>query len=180
MHQSMRAKSANRLGQNAPIYITDNNTDNNIDNINIYINNPSILPSTEGGEIDDGQMDGFLEQMRKQGGYYAYLSHGNNRKAEKIDNIAVILADFLKMAKDYPKKICKINQVEVAMNDVADRISMLTESHFEHLVMILNNNPNKIHNIRAFLLTAAYNSITNLEAFYEAEVSYDMRRSVNV
>ncbi len=36
-------------------------------------------------------------------------------------------------------------------------------------------NKSKIRNVRSFILTAAYNAPSNMDAYYTALVSYDMR-----
>ena len=45
----------------------------------------------------------------------------------------------------------------------------------EYLVSALSENESKIRNVRAFILTAAYNAPSNMDAYYTALVSYDMR-----
>ena len=45
----------------------------------------------------------------------------------------------------------------------------------EYIVNALSGNEAKIRNVRAFILTAAYNAPSNMDAYYTALVSYDMR-----
>jgi len=50
----------------------------------------------------------------------------------------------------------------------------------EYLSDVIKKNEYKIRNIRAFVLTAAYNVPSGIDAHYSAIVSYDMRRILNV
>ena len=50
----------------------------------------------------------------------------------------------------------------------------------EYLSDVIKENEYKIRNIRAFVLTAAYNAPSGIDAHYSAIVSYDMRRILNV
>ena len=50
----------------------------------------------------------------------------------------------------------------------------------EYLSDVIKKNEYKIRNIRAFVLTAAYNAPSGIDAHYSAIVSYDMRRKLNV
>lgn len=45
----------------------------------------------------------------------------------------------------------------------------------EYLSDVIKENEYKIRNIRAFVLTAAYNAPSEIDAHYSALVSYDMR-----
>ena len=45
----------------------------------------------------------------------------------------------------------------------------------EYLSDVIKENEYKIRNIRAFVLTAAYNAPSGIDAHYSALVSYDMR-----
>lgn len=45
----------------------------------------------------------------------------------------------------------------------------------EYLVNALLENESKIRNVRVFNLMAAYNAPSNMDAYYAALISYDMR-----
>ena len=51
----------------------------------------------------------------------------------------------------------------------------LRSEHLEYLSDVIKENEYKIRNIRAFVLTAAYNAPSGIDAHYSALVSYDMR-----
>lgn len=50
------------------------------------------------------------------------------------------------------------------------------ELNIADLVNALSENESKIRNVRAFILTAAHNAPSNMDAYYTALVSYDWSR----
>ena len=68
-----------------------------------------------------------------------------------------------------------INQTKLPAYVVQERFRELDSLHMEYLVNALSENESKIRNVRAFILTAAYNAPSNMDAYYTALVSYDMR-----
>ena len=62
-----------------------------------------------------------------------------------------------------------INQTKLPAY-VVQEIRKLDSSHMEYLVNALSENESKIRNVRAFILTAAYNAPSNMDAYYTALV----------
>lgn len=51
----------------------------------------------------------------------------------------------------------------------------LNSSHIEYIVEIIKENETKIRNVRAFILTVAYNAPSGMDVYYTATAGYDMR-----
>lgn len=68
-----------------------------------------------------------------------------------------------------------INQVKLPACIVQERFRELNQFHMEYLVNTIKNNTSKIRNVRAFILTAAYNAPSDMDAHYTALVNYDMK-----
>lgn len=125
----------------------------------------------------DGRVEGtpyqyFLEELRQQVGYYAHLEVGNLPGADAFDEILKVLADVLVLN---PNEILTINQTKMPAAMAQERFRALNYSHLEFLVHALKENEHRIRNIRAFILTAAYNAPSSMEAYYTALVNYDLR-----
>lgn len=178
------------LNQPLPNITTKNNTKNNS-----YIStNPSIIPSYSQNktinneqkfcflEKTEGMKDGiekenknyqeYLEEFRETTGYYAHLEVGNNFQAEEIDEILKIICDVMILDDN---EIITINQNKIRALFVKERYMQLKYEHLEYLVNTLKYTQNKILNIRAFVLTAAYNVVTNMDAHYTALINYDSK-----
>ena len=113
-----------------------------------------------------------LEELRESTGYNEHMKLGNKIIAKTFDEIIKVLADVMVLnAED----TVTINQTKLPAYVVQERFRELDSSHMEYLVNSLSENEAKIRNVRAFILTAAYNAPSNMDAYYTALVSYDMR-----
>ena len=160
-------------------------TTNNSSKITSYISteNSSHLPIYEKDifYLRDGMEDGckkiksyksWLEELRESTGYNEHMKLGNKIVAKTFDEIIKVLADVMVLnAED----TVTINQTKLPAYVVQERFRELDSLHMEYLVNVLSENESKIRNVRAFILTAAYNAPSNMDAYYTALVSYDMR-----
>ncbi len=160
-------------------------TTNNSSKITSYISteNSSHLPICERDPfyLRDGMEEGCkkiksykscLEELRESTGYNEHMKIGNKIIAKTFDEIIKVLADVMVLnAED----TVTINQTKLPAYVVQERFRELDSSHMEYLVNALSENESKIRNVRAFILTAAYNAPSNMDAYYTALVSYDMR-----
>lgn len=113
-----------------------------------------------------------LSMLREQVGYNKHKSLGNHFIAKDYDEIVKILADVMILRDD---EIVTINQMKLPAKVVKDRFRQLNSGHMDYLCEVLKENEHKIRNVRAFILTAAYNAPSNIDAHYTALVNYDMK-----
>ena len=113
-----------------------------------------------------------LEELRESTGYNEHMELGNKIIARTYDEIIRVLADVMILNAD---DTVTINQTKLPAYIVQERFRSLDSSHMEYLVNALSENEAKIRNVRAFILTAAYNAPSNMDAYYTALVSYDMK-----
>ena len=109
---------------------------------------------------------------RTQTGYYEHLELGNKFIVKDFDEILKILADIMILDD---RELVTINQTKLPAHIVKERFRKLKSEHLEYLSDVIKENEYKIRNIRAFVLTAAYNAPSGIDAHYSALVSYDMR-----
>ena len=113
-----------------------------------------------------------LGELRTQTGYYEHLELGNKFIVKDFDEILKILADIMILDD---REFVTINQTKLPAHIVKERFRKLKSEHLEYLSDVIKENEYKIRNIRAFVLTAAYNAPSGIDAHYSALVSYDMR-----
>ena len=65
----------------------------------------------------------------------------------------------------YASDIVRINKQLIPIHTVRKRLSMVTAEHIEYVISSLEKNKSKIKNMRAYLLTALYNSIDTMETY---------------
>ena len=181
INQCNEAFSTDAFDENLPVHYGNLHeplpeiTTNNSSKITSYISteNSSHLPICERDPfyLRDGMEEGCkkiksykscLEELRESTGYNEHMKIGNKIIAKTFDEIIKVLADVMVLnAED----TVTINQTKLPAYS----------SHMEYLVNALSENESKIRNVRAFILTAAYNAPSNMDAYYTALVSYDMR-----
>ncbi len=113
-----------------------------------------------------------LDELRTQTGYYEHLELGNKFIVKDFDEVLKILADIMILDD---REFVTINQTKLPAHIVKERFRKLKSEHLEYLSDVIKENEYKIRNIRAFVLTAAYNAPSGIDAYYSALVSYDMR-----
>ncbi len=57
---------------------------------------------------------------------------------------------------------------------VADRLLRLNCNHIEYVMDSLKKGTAKVRNIKSYMLTALYNSISTIGHYYQAEANFDM------
>lgn len=181
----------NALVQNAPMQysnmpqpLPEITTKNSTEITSDISSNTSIYPSFY--EISDdldmeGMVDGnkkiktyqsCLEELRESTGYNDHYQIGNKEIARGYDEIIKVLADVMMLN---PDDIVTINQVKLPAYIVQERFRAINSFHMDYIVETLRNNESKIRNVRAFILTVAYNTPSDMDAYYTAQVNYDMR-----
>lgn len=89
---------------------------------------------------------------------YSILSERNYGKV--LDEIVSLLTDTYCTTESF----VRISKRQISTQTFRVRISKLTAEHIEYVIDSLEKNEGRIRNIRAYLLTALYNSIDTLEA----------------
>ena len=191
INQCNEAFSTDAFDENLPVHYGNLHeplpeiTTNNSSKITSYISteNSSHLPIYEKDTfyLRDGMEERCkkiksykycLEELRESTGYNEHMKLGNKITAKTFDEIIKVLADVMVLNGD---DTVTINQTKLPAYVVQERFKELDSSHMEYLVNALSENESKIRNVRAFILTAAYNAPSNMDAYYTALVSYDMR-----
>lgn len=90
---------------------------------------------------------------------------------DDIDGLLNIIVDGVCSKKPY----LVIEREKVPKTIVADRLSKLTKNHIEYVMDSLKTSNAKIRNIKNYMLTMLYNSVSTIGSYYRAEVNYDMR-----
>lgn len=131
--------------------------------------------------LEDGMVDGHkkiksyescLEELRESTGYNEHYRIGNKDITRNYNEIIKVLADVMVLS---PDDTVTINQVKLPAYIVQERFRCINSFDMDHIVESLRNNESKIRNVRAFILTVAYNTPSDMDAYYTAQVNYDMR-----
>ena len=130
---------------------------------------PSIFPSLQ--EVDLRQMDRWTasEHVKAQV-EYAVLVHDYPREP-LIDAMTDLITDVLR--SNAPSE--RINGADVPMEDVQNGFRNITCEHILYVLDAMKKTAPDVTNLRAYLITALYNSLRMINAHYDAAVRHDFR-----
>ncbi len=148
------------------------------------LNNQSINQSKEiDGQTDDvieNQLDMFSDefnteqlkqQIRENISYDLYMTaRDKQRDKEYVAEIYKIICDVVCV----PRRTVKINGTDYPYETVKSVFLKLNSTHIEYVRDRMSKNTTKIENMRAYLITALYNSYMTPVHYYESEVNHDM------
>lgn len=151
----------------------NNTKNNNTEFSNIYPIHHSALNSSEGGqpgfnvidEIDKRKV--YREMICKNIDFDLLLSIYSR---ESVCGVVDIMLDAVCHTGDF----IKINANSVPQTVVKSQLLKLNHTHIGYVLECLRNNTTKVKNIRSYILTALYNSLSTLEHYYVAEVNHDL------
>lgn len=158
--------------------ISENHAQSSINKLNTDIENiyPSIYP-TKTDEAVSPQKDGLMDRIDEIAAYreliqenieYDYLC-GQCGK-ERVNEIVEIMLDAVCSTRSY----LRVGGEEKPAELVRTRLLKIDRRHVEYAFDCLDKNTTKIHNIRAYLLTALYNAPATIDHYYRAEVQHDI------
>ncbi|MEG3293196.1 DUF6017 domain-containing protein [Streptococcus suis] len=139
-----------------------NNTSNNTtDNTSFYINQ-SIEEEDE------------LEKLKKQVQYDLLKESGCVEKLCEWDEVLPIIADVFYQNEG----TISINQMRLPIDFVKERFRQLNMHHIDYICECLSKVDSNIRNIRAYILTTAFNAPQTIGAYYSNQVKQDFGGSI--
>lgn len=99
---------------------------------------------------------------------YDILAEQNGR--ERIDEIVDIIMDAIATSKP----TIRIGGDEYPSEVVKSRLLKLNSSHIEYVFDCIDKTTTKVHNIKAYLLTALYNAPATIDHYYATLVNHDL------
>lgn len=103
------------------------------------------------------------------------LSRDQRFDIDRVNELVEIILDVVCSTSP----TIRINGEDMPHQVVKSRFLKLNSSHIEYVLQAMNDNPSEIRNIRAYLLTALYNSTLTLDNYYSALVNHDLYGSSN-
>lgn len=116
----------------------------------------------------DAMMDRYerREEVREQ---IDYATLKRNHPYDDVESLLELLVDVLSSTGP----TIRIGGEALPTATVQERFRQLDSSHMEYILDCLKSTTTKIHNIRAYLLTALYNAPVTIGPYYSAAVRHD-------
>ena len=130
--------------------------------------NQSIYPSKNSHAIEK-EMDRWMEyrEIFKKNIDFKILML---RYPDSIPEILEILVETACSGSKY----FRINGSQIPAERVRERLLSLNSMHIEYVLDAMRDNSSDVKNIRAFLLSALYNSSKTINAYYQAKANHDL------
>lgn len=135
--------------------------------------NQSILTADAIDRIDNltgisclEERERYLEIIREN------IEYDFQAEKEKIDELVEIMLDVICSKRD----TIRVNGEELPCEIVKSRYLKLNSSHIDYVLTAMKNSAPDVRNIRAYLITALYNSLTTIDSYYSAWVNHDMHK----
>ena len=90
---------------------------------------------------------------------------------EEVDELVEMIVDVLRMPDT---AVLRINGNEMPAVLVKEHYYKIRRDHIDYVRWTMRNNYRKVNNIRAYMLTALYNSVLTIGHYYQAEANYDV------
>ena len=98
-----------------------------------------------------------------------YATLKRNHPYDDVESLLELLVDVLSSTGP----TIRIGGEALPTATVQERFRKLDSSHMEYILDCLKSTTTKIHNIRAYLLTALYNAPVTIGPYYSAAVRHD-------
>lgn len=129
--------------------------------------NQAVMPSDSRMDGIERKIDSYREYIRENIDYQCFRP----QDAEGVDELVELMADTM-MVSD--RGTVRIAGEEKPAPIVKSRFMKLAHPHIEYVMECLQKHTGKIRNIKAYLLTALYNSSLTIGSYYRAEVNHDL------
>ena len=149
---------------------TDNNQTDKSDTESIYPSGGEPVPYDVPAPETIDVMEGCRGFVRKNIEYDCYLGESRS-ELEAVDELVELIAEVLAMPDT---GTIRINGNDMPAVLVKKQYYKLRHDHIDYVRWTMKHNTTKVANIRAYLLTALYNSIITIGHYYESEANYDM------
>lgn len=141
--------------------VLENRAQINTKEINtIVINNQSS--SDADGTIEETEYSETIDSVSEQVGREVLIDD-LGYSAEQVDRIINVIADVMCTKKSH----CRIGGEQISTSLVRDKFKQIYYEHIDYVLSSIRRYSSGIKNVRAYLLTSLYNSLTGLELQYD-------------
>lgn len=94
----------------------------------------------------------------------------NTFNDDRIDEIVLLIKEVLNSTKE----TIRVNGENKSAHEVKNRFLKLNKLHIDYVLHCLDSNSTEIKNIKAYIVSCLYNSISTINSYYDAKVRHDL------
>ena len=99
------------------------------------------------------------------------IGYSKESLTDEVENIITLMTEVYNMADS---SLMRINQQNVSAKTVKERFRKVRYEHIEYILMALNDFTGNIRNVRNFMLTTIFNSVSTSDIYFKQRVQHDM------
>lgn len=125
-----------------------------------------------GNDRIDGQnqQSGYIEQIRKNIEYDAYMSDDSRLDRNLYEELYELICEIVCMRHD----TVRIGGEAYPYEMVKERFLKLNSSHLQYVIDCMQKTTVKITNVKAYMTAALFSAPSTMSHYYQQEVNYDM------
>lgn len=139
------------------------NADNQYTNKSNTVLNQSIY------QVDVEKSNDMIDTMELIKQNICYYDLIDTLDADLLEEIVLIMADCIVNCSD----TIRVSGNDISAELVKSRFLKLNDSHIIYVMQCIGDTRTKIKNIKAYLITALYNSAMTINSYYRSEVNHD-------
>jgi hypothetical protein len=136
----------------------------------IYQSRNTAVPGVFVPPTETDVIDGIRNYVRERVDYQSFQGEDEDAR-EEVDELVEMIVDVLRMPDT---AVLRINGNEMPAVLVKEHYYKIRRDHIDYVRWTMRNNYRKVNNIRAYMLTALYNSVLTIGHYYQAEANYDV------
>lgn len=134
----------------------------NVDSTKDRCINNTLLNNTV--QNNTNQIISFDDTMRQ-------IGYSKESLTDEVENIITLMTEVYNMADS---SLIRINQQNVPAEIVKERFKKIRYEHIDYILVVLNDFTGNIRNIRNFMLTTIFNSVSTSDIYFKQRVQHDM------
>ena len=164
--QEIRPQEVQKLDPNK----TEYNKTETSETQSINQSGDTALPGVFVPPTETDVIDGIRNYVRERVDYQSFQGEDEDAR-EEVDELVEMIVDVLRMPDT---AVLRINGNEMPAVLVKEHYYRIRRDHIDYVRWTMRNNYRKVNNIRAYMLTALYNSVLTIGYYYQAEANYDV------
>ena len=161
-----RLQEVQKLGPNK----TEYNKTEKSETESIYQSGYTAIPGVFVPPTETDVIDGIRNYVRDRVDYQSFQGEDEDSR-EEVDELVEMIVDVLRMPDT---AVLRINGNEMPAVLVKEHYYKIRRDHIDYVRWTMRNNSRKVNNIRAYMMTALYNSVLTIGHYYQAEANYDI------
>ena len=137
-------------------------------------NKQSILSKNVDLSKDEMDKINHCRKLVKEQISYTAFEQNKFYRIELVDELVELMTEIFMMPDEAFERV---NGTEKSIAVIKSRFCKINQLHIEYVLDSMQKNQTNIGNIKAYLLTALYNSTITMDSYYQARVNYDLREN---